>query len=271
MLSLATAAPIRHHAPMVASDNIKEARALGEALARLRSRAKLSQADAGGKVGMSGEGWRKYESGAPGIFKPATQHRLTAALGFTVQDLLAERDSGDRVPSANIVRLNPMQQLAPSTTGLPIRGPVVAGAWLATDAFLDQSQPRRFPASPDPRFPTDAQWLSPVVGDSVDQLGIFDGDFVHLVDIASIGYHPMTDDIVLVERTRFQGREVEVSLKQAEITPTGPIFWPRSNNPRWREPLDLRDGARHDEDIDVRVRAIVLNSIRRLWNPSRRF
>lgn len=65
-----------------------EARALGEALARLRRAAGLSQAEAGARTGMTGQGWGLYESGRrPGLFRPDVQRRLTAALGAEPESL----------------------------------------------------------------------------------------------------------------------------------------------------------------------------------------
>lgn len=64
---------------------------LGRALKVLRERAGLSQSEAGEGIGVSGEGWAKYERGAAaGIFRPAMQARLTLALGQTVEALNEE-------------------------------------------------------------------------------------------------------------------------------------------------------------------------------------
>ena len=68
-----------------------EARALGEALGRLRRAAGLSQAEAGARTGMTGQGWGLYESGRrPGLFRPDVQRRLTAALGAEPESLALE-------------------------------------------------------------------------------------------------------------------------------------------------------------------------------------
>lgn len=59
-----------------------EARRLGEALAGLRRACGLSQAEAGRRAGMTGQGWGLYEAGKrPGLYRPDVQRRLTAALG----------------------------------------------------------------------------------------------------------------------------------------------------------------------------------------------
>jgi len=72
--------------PRFESDS--DARRLGEALAALRHEAGLSQAEAGGRVGMTSQGWGLYESGKrPGLFRPDVQRRMTTAIGCTPEDM----------------------------------------------------------------------------------------------------------------------------------------------------------------------------------------
>jgi transcriptional regulator with XRE-family HTH domain len=73
---------------MARFDQDPEAAALGEGLAALRRAAGLSQAEAGGRIGMTSQGWGLYESGRrPGLFRPDVQRRLTGALDATPEDL----------------------------------------------------------------------------------------------------------------------------------------------------------------------------------------
>ena len=79
-----------------------ELAALGEALGRLRRASGLSQAEAGERVGMTGQGWGLYESGKrAGLFRPDIQTRLTAALGATPEALSLETPSptGSEAPA----------------------------------------------------------------------------------------------------------------------------------------------------------------------------
>lgn len=267
MLSLALQRPPYHRpAPMSRtvdkSGPNEDAVLLGRALAILRKRSGLSQATAGERAGMTGQGWFKYESGsAPTLFHPATQSRLTEALGFTPDDLERERlllAGGAR--SATVTELKTWAETnRPST--LVIRDQVQAGAWLLADD-TSQVEPRRHAFARDPRFPHAEQWLSEVFGDSVDRLGIFDRDLVHCVDFEGSGMGLQTGQIVEVERLRFGGSERELSIKQVELTPAGPLLWPRSSNPRWKEPLSMTAGA-EDDEILVRIRGLIVQSIRR--------
>lgn len=234
---------------------------LGRALALLRQRAQLSQEAAGERLGITGQGWAKYERGqAPSIHFPNRQAELTAALGVTTADLERERQilaGGGRSATVTDIR----NWIEPRSSELIIRDRVQAGAWLMADD-TDQGEPRRLAFARDARFPHADQWLSEVVGDSVDRLGIFSGDLVHCVDVEDAGWAIQSGAIVEIERLRFDGAERELSIKQAEVTPTGVLFWPRSSNPRWQEPLTLTDGPDNGETI-VRVRGLVVQSIRR--------
>lgn len=94
------------------SDEVKarmqaELAALGEALARLRHAGGLSQAEAGERVGMTGQGWGLYESGKrAGLFRPDIQTRLTAALGATPEALSLERGAPSSPVDAGEERTN---------------------------------------------------------------------------------------------------------------------------------------------------------------------
>ena len=62
---------------------------IGEALAALRRERGLSQAEAGARIGMTGQGWSLYEAGRrAGLFRPDMQRRLTSALDATPEDLV---------------------------------------------------------------------------------------------------------------------------------------------------------------------------------------
>jgi transcriptional regulator with XRE-family HTH domain len=77
---------------MVSDEDREERRLLGRALALLRGEAGLTQEMAGEAFGGSGQNWQKYEAGrAPGVFRPAIQRRLAAALGVTTTDLMLAR------------------------------------------------------------------------------------------------------------------------------------------------------------------------------------
>lgn len=256
--------PFRPMAAAAPPSQITEQSALGRALKRLRVKAKLTQEEAAERAGVVVQSWRRYEWGHRDLAFDKIA-RLAEAVNSTRDELLDERaqilaGGIDGADHAGAARRTPPER----PRHLPIRDRVQAGAWLMADD-LDQMSGRTYPASPDPRFPHADQWLSEVVGDSVDQLRIYEGDLVHCVDAIALGYFPKTGDIVEVERVRFQGAERQLTVKQVEVTVGGEwLLWPRSSNPRWREPLEITVGMREAEESEIRIRGLVLAVIRRL-------
>lgn len=243
----------------------------GRALALVRKRLDVTQEDAAARApnrrggqGIHTTTWQSYEWGE----KDLSLERWTGlveAIGGTREQLLeayeevrrgsAEDDEGG---SAKVLPFKRAEQPA----FLYIRGRVQAGAWLEVDE-LSQEEPRRYPLAPDPRFPGARQWLDVVVGDSMNLVPILDGDLVHCVDADDIGYAPKNGDIVKVERVRAGGGLTEVSVKQVEITAAGVMLMPRSTDLRFK-PLAYTDGVSEDEDVEVRIAALVVSAVRRL-------
>jgi transcriptional regulator with XRE-family HTH domain len=256
----------RRMPPASAPKRIPEKQAMGLALRKLRKKRNLTQAQAAERANMVDATWRRHELGQrdTSIEQIIT---MAVAIGFTSDDLLEEFAELSGSPQRTLhmapAALFPTTTKAPQGIELPVRDRVQAGAWLAADDF-SQIPVRYVSAIKDPRYAHADQWLCEVLGDSVNQLYIFEGDFIHCVDTIAIGYTPKTGDIVEVERLRFGGQERELTVKQIEITPDGVVeLWPRSTNTRWIEPLTLSDGTAEGETVEVRIRGLVISSIRR--------
>lgn len=270
MMSVAVLAPARIMPAMSPDrpDTANELRLLGRALALLRRRADLSQAAAAEKLGITPQAWQRYEAGdRQALLRTDLQERLTAALGFDRLRLAEELDSlrGDAAAtrSATVHEFSGRSFSHLRQNGLPLRDAVRAGAWLAADD-LSQEPPKFFPAARDPRFPTADQWVSQVYGDSMDLLHIVEGDVAQFVDAIQIGYAPRTGDVVEVERARSGGQLRELTIKQVDVGPDMSVtLWPRSANPRWQEPLRLDAGANPGEELEVRIRGLLVATIRR--------
>lgn len=271
MTSLQLAPRNLQRPPIMANDNDDvELKLLGRALANLRDRRGMTQADAGAALatdedpeGMSSQGWGKYEAGQRnGLFKPATQRRLTAAIRSTPEELMREF----RKLASEEALIPPDEwerDAAEEAPMLPVLEPIRAGNWLEMDGLVQVAAAKRFPVARDPRYRHAEQWLRPVSGDSMNKRGILEGDMVHVVSIAGSGHTPETGEIVEVQRIRFEGAEREITLKEIEVTPRGVVLWPRSTNERYQKPIDLRDGVKRDEHISVDVTGFVVASIRR--------
>lgn len=226
----------------------------------------MSQAEAAERAGIVEISWRRYEKGVRGASLDKLMG-LVEAIGFDRDALMRERQaaaSGVAAPATPQGYLDRAAgfSAAQNEPGLIVRDRVQAGTWFEADDF-GQAAPRTYPAMRDGRYPVADQWLSEVVGDSCNLLNIFEGDLVHLVDAITIGYHPRSGDVVEVERLRSGGSERELTLKQIEVVGDGLLLWPRSSNPKYAQPLQLREGVDDGEDIEVRIRGLVVGLHRR--------
>lgn len=143
---------------------------------------------------------------------------------------------------------------------LPIRYEVGAGNWQEisdSQVFYGSGT-----VAPDPAYASFPQWLERVSGDSMDR-EYRDGELIHVVDAFALGYAPQHGDHVVLVRRRNNGAEMERTVKEVVRTPAGAFeFWPRSSNPRWREPVRLIDGVEEDPSIEIEVAALVIGSYR---------
>lgn len=174
--------------------------------------------------------------------------RLAKTLGTSVESLLGDED--------------PSPSLAIDEIQLPVLYKTAAGPWLEQEQIA-QTEPKMATAIRIKGYEKFPQWLEQVEGESVNRL-IPHGTLIHVVDAIAMGYTPSNDDIVVVLRTRAGGMLQERTVKQVEITTTGIQLWPRSYDPQYSKPLELRHGASEDEEITVEivgkvVRAYIVN------------
>jgi transcriptional regulator with XRE-family HTH domain len=94
--------------------------------------------------------------------------------------------------------------------GLPVRGTVATGVWREP---TEMPPPEVFPATPDRRYPSDAQYLLRVEGAGMDKIAPA-GSLVHCVDLQSTGMQIQHGDVVVVERRRHGMRETTLRRVQ---------------------------------------------------------
>ncbi len=148
---------------------------------------------------------------------------------------------------------------APTLQLLPIRFRVQAGAWLQADIYATQDYGEG-PIAADPRIAPKSQWLEEVVGESMNRV-IQPGMLVHVIDAIHLEYSPRDRDIVVVERTRFQGSEIERSLKRVHISGGGVELRGDSTIAEFNEPMPIHGD---NDDIEIRIAGWVRHAIVRL-------
>jgi len=138
---------------------------------------------------------------------------------------------------------------------LPIRGAVQAGIWVEEDTPDFNETHETIPVAEDARFPGHDQFALKIRGDSINEY-IADGEYAVCVDVATIRDW-QAEDLVVVERRRGGGALRETTVKQVKITPDGRLqLWPRSKNPKFKEPIVLDDVE--DEDMQIELKGLVI-------------
>ena len=189
-------------------------------------------------MGVTVSTYIQHENGARG-FPASRAARYAKFFRVAPEWLLYNRGEADPV------------EVEPTLTELPLVGPVQAGAWLAIDDS-SQEEPPMMAAAADRRYPHARQWLREVRGDSMNARNIYPGDFVHIVDLQGAGINLNSGMIVEVIRSRDGGSLREITLKEVEISDRGVIsLWPRSNNPRWTDPVRLGDDTGNDVEVEI--------------------
>lgn len=168
----------------------------------------------------------------------------------------------------------------PSTVGAAIAiagkppqfgGHVQAGAWLGVDEYFQQDEAAAL--VPDfvvrvPRYAKVRQYAYQVHGDSVNRAGIDDGMWVVVADALDFIDHYgeiESGDLVVVERTRAQGAERELTIKEIRYYRDRYELLPKSTNTS-HQPIVVPHNHNADDGIEVRVVGVVLSATRSVFS-----
>jgi SOS-response transcriptional repressor LexA len=135
---------------------------------------------------------------------------------------------------------------------IPVVGNVQAGTWTEVEEGVEVELKLFVPA--DNRYPATSQIAFRVEGTSLDKIAQ-PGSFLICVDIYRSDEGIADNDLVIVERTRFNGQMMERTAKRARKVISGWELWPESNDPNHQEPIRVDEGLEADE---VRLAAKVL-------------
>jgi len=149
---------------------------------------------------------------------------------------------------------------------LRVLGEVAAGAWLEVDPIAEYEAAHfEVPVPLDPRYPKGKLFGLVVRGTSINKIAA-DGDVLVCLDV-SAGIDVENGDLVVIERRRAQEGLREVSAKRLRRGRHAIEFWPESTDPRWQEPLTVRENTPSNHDMDVRVLARVEWVFRQVRRP----
>ena len=155
-----------------------------------------------------------------------------------------------------------------SPLSVPFGGKVGAGGFLPVLEYFDQDDDNReMPPTviKHPAYKNIPQYAWLVEGDSMTEAGIYEGMWVvagtYLDYIDRIG-ELENGQCVIVERTRYQGSERELTIKEVQFTRGGMRLVPRSTNPRHKELFVPLDPQADGDKESVAIIVVVLSAIR---------
>lgn len=216
--------------------------------------------------------------------RTAKELSLLAGLGQNYVQQMVKRDQPPKVETLDKLLAVLGQEAAAfvrdsikSTLGTPVTisgtppkfaGIVQAGEFRPVDEYFNQD-PEGVPVFvlPHPRFPKLRQYAWKAVGNSMDLAGIADGMWIVGADAADYidGVGDIeSGDLVVVERTRYQGAERELTVKEIRYYRDRYELIPRSSDPAHQTIVVRHDHSAHD-DMEVRVIGVVLTAYTDLY------
>lgn len=170
-----------------------------------------------------------------------------------------EAEAGGRVHALADYRQKPGR--APAAT-VPLVGEVAAGRWLDVDQAVDEPLYSDGPIPADPAHAPELQFAVQVRGTSINRVAK-DGAILVCLDVQRARLKPKDASLVVVERRRHGGSEIERTVKRLRIDGAVHSLWPDSTDPKWQDAIDLStdDG---DETVQVQIIGLVSLVVERL-------
>ena len=224
---------------------------MGNRLRELRLRRGWTAEKAATEFGLSRSGYVKLERGERRL---STSHVSTAArvYGVPQSEVLGESTLGPAVSR--------------SGEPLPFAGFVQAGAFLPVDEYFQQDiyEVPEFVLR-HPAYSKVRQYSYQVRGNSMNAAGIEDGMWIVAADASDfidIYGEVESGEFVVVERTRHQGAERELTVKEIRFYRDRYELLPRSNDPQYK-PIVVPHDAKADPDgIEVKIVGVLLTAYR---------
>lgn len=226
---------------------------MGNRLRELRESRGWTIEEAAEKFGLSRSGYVKIERGDRGLKE---RYILAAAEVFGVPPAAIIADKAEPALGPAVAR---------SGTAPPFGGFPQAGSWAAVDEYFQQDvyDVPEFVLR-HPSYAKVRQYAYQVRGNSMDRAGIEDGMWVVAADaLEFVDKYRETEsgDLVVVERTRFQGAERELTIKEVRYYRDRMELLPRSSDPDFK-PIIVPIKGDADDGVEVKIIGVVLTSYR---------
>lgn len=154
-----------------------------------------------------------------------------------------------------------VRQVAAKVTGVPVLGRVAANTWRTVDddfeSDFDAEEVERVPSVSG--YPAEWQFGMIVEGNCLNKIAR-DGDRLVCLDLIKSQVDISEDDLVVIERRKFDGMMRQITAKRVKRTSTGFELWPESTDPDHQSPIVL---SKVPDGEEIRIWAKVLWILRR--------
>ena len=227
-------------------------------LRKIRESLNLSQDEAAERLGTSRSQYVKLERGERRM-SDVWIERASKGFGVTPGAIIDSSfiDKNWKQPQLELT--------SAEFTQIPIRGEVAAGLWreideLSQDRWSENNQHHveYAPTIVLPGYPPEQQFGLYVRGESLNKIAP-DGSVLHCLEyINGDAWHVKDGELVVVQRTKYQGAMIETTAKR--VRRNGDIFelWPESNHPDFQEPLIVPGYLDAESTEEIRIFAKVL-------------
>ncbi|UXN05234.1 LexA family protein [Bartonella sp. HY761] len=201
---------------------------------KLRQNLKLTQAQLAEKAGTTQPQIKRLELEERKLTKEWAE-KLAPHLGVEASMLLFPENE------------NLIPVLQPIGT-IPVIGKVAANSWLAVDDLDVYNDEEEYVPSVS-GYPIKAQFALTVDGNCLNRIAN-NGDKLVCVDVIELGMDVQPNDLVIVQRSRFNGQMIERTAKRIRKTIDGYELWPESNDPNHQEPIKIT-GINEGDEIRI--------------------
>lgn len=200
---------------------------------RLREEKHLTQAGLAELAGTSQPQIRRLEASKRKLTKEWVE-RLAPHLGVTPENLMFSDGS------------QPMdlEQITSPIGAVPVTGKVAANTWLSVDDMdFGYDDIEYMPSASG--YPVELQFALKVEGNCLNKIANH-GDRLLCLDMIKTGIAAEDGDLVIVEKSRFEGQMIERTAKRLRRTADGYELWPESNDPAHQDPIKLNRNENGD-------------------------
>lgn len=135
-----------------------------------------------------------------------------------------------------------LQPISTPITSIKVTGKVAANSWMSVDD-MDFGYDDEETVPSVSGYPTEWQFALKVDGNCLNKIASH-GDRLVCLNVIKARIETKPGDLVIVERSRYDGQMVERTAKRLQQSATGKYeLWPESNDPLHQEPIILEAAA----------------------------